>query len=108
MSGIGPMAEEAARALSSAALMHVFSHLHLHDPAARLDELLEHVKDEHYEAAATAVKGQVETLLKRFRAFAPAPPTGGAVDPATPAGGTGEGDAVEEEASLAGDGGVQG
>ena len=59
-------------------------------------------------AAAEAVKGQVKALLKKFRAFAPAPSTGGAIDPATPAGGTGEGDAVEEEASLAGDGGVQG
>ena len=53
------------------------------------------------------MKGQVEALLKKFHALAPAPPTGGATDPATPAGGTGEGDAVEEEASLAGDGGVQ-
>ena len=40
MSGIGPMAEEEACVLSSAALMRIFSHLHLHDPAARLDELL--------------------------------------------------------------------
>ena len=50
----------------------------------------------------------MEALLKRFRAFAPAPPTGGATDPATPVGGAGEGGAVGEEASLAGDGGIQG
>ena len=66
------------------------------------------MKDEHYEAAAVAMKGQVEALLKMFRAFTPTPPTGGATDPSTPASGAGEGDAVEEEASLAGDGGIQG
>ena len=92
------MAEEEARVLSSAALTRVFSHLHLRDPAACLDELLEPMDDEHYAAAAAAVKGQVEALLKKFRAFAPAPSTGGA----------GEGDATKEGASLAGDGGVQG
>nr|XP_040251889.1 formin-like protein 5 [Aegilops tauschii subsp. strangulata] len=57
VSGIGPMAEEEARILSSAALTRVFSHLHLRDPTARLDELLEPVADEHYTAAAAAVKG---------------------------------------------------
>src|SRR4051812_21309420 len=31
--GIGPMAETEARVLSSAALTHVFSHLHLRDPS---------------------------------------------------------------------------
>ena len=106
VSGIGPMAEGEARILSSAALTRVFSHLHLHDPAANLDELLEPVDDERCAAAAKAVKGQVEALLKRFRAFAPAPLTRGPTDIATPAGDTGEGDVVEEEASLAGDGGV--
>nr|XP_020200442.1 microtubule cross-linking factor 1-like [Aegilops tauschii subsp. strangulata] len=105
VSGIGPMAEEEARILSSATLTRVFSHLHLCNPATRLDELLEPVNDEHCTVAATAAKGQVEALLKKFRAFAPAPSTGSATDPATPAGGTGEGDAVEEEASLVGDGG---
>ena len=44
--GIDPMVEAEARVLSSAALTRVFSHLHLHDPAARLDELLEPVADE--------------------------------------------------------------
>ena len=103
--GIGPMAEEEARVLFSAALTRVFSHLHLRDPATHLDEVLEPVDDEHCLAAATAMKGQVEALLKKLCAFAPAPSTGGATDPATPASGTSEGDAVEEEASLAGDGG---
>ena len=60
VSGIGPMAEEEARVLSSAALTRVFSHLRLRDPAARLDELLVPVEDEHCEGAAAAVKGQVE------------------------------------------------
>ena len=108
VSGIGPMAEEEACVLSLAALTRIFSHLHLRNPTAHLDKLLEPVKDEHYEAAAAAMKGQVEALLKRFCAFTPAPPTGGATDSATPAGGAGKGDAAEEEASLAGDSGVQG
>ena len=98
VSGIGPMAEEEAHVLSSGALTRVFSHLHLRNPAARLDELLEPVDDEHCAAAAEAVKGQVEALMQRFDAFAPAPSTGG----------TGEGDATKEGAPLAGAGGVQG
>ena len=96
--GIGPMAEVEARVLSSAALTRVVSHLHLHDPTARLDELLEPVDDKHCAATAAAVKGQVEALLKKFRAFAPA----------ALAGGTGEGDATKEGAPLVGAGGVQG
>ena len=54
--------------------------------------------DEHCSAAAAAVKGQVEALLKKFDAFALAPSTDGA----------GEGDATQEGAPLAGAGGVQG
>ena len=80
--GIGPMAEAEARVLSSAALTRVFSHLYLRDPNARLDELLEPVADEHCVAAATAVIGQVEALLKKFRGFVLAPLTGDAADPA--------------------------
>ena len=57
MRSIGPMAEAEARVLSSAALTRVFAHLHLRDPAARPDELLEPVADEHCAAAAAAVKG---------------------------------------------------
>ena len=105
VSSIGPLAETEARVLSSAALMRVFSHLHLHDRTAHLDELLEPVDAEHCAAAAEAVKGQVEALLKRFHAFVPAPSAGGAADPATPASGVGEANAAREEASLAGDGG---
>nr|XP_020155521.1 neurosecretory protein VGF-like [Aegilops tauschii subsp. strangulata] len=100
--------EEEARVLSSAALTHVFNHLHLRDPAARLDELLEPVDDEHCAAATAAVKGRVEALLNKFRAFAPAPSTGGATNPAAPAGGRGEGDATKEGAPLAGVGSIQG
>ena len=106
--GIGPLAEEEARVLSSVMLTHVFSHLHLRDPEARLDEVLEPVDDEHCAPAPATVKGQVEALLKKFRAFAPAPSTGGATNPAAPAGGIGEGDATKEGAPLAGAGGVQG
>ena len=107
VSGVGLMAEEEARVLSSAALTHVFSHLHLRDPDANLDELLEPVDDERYAAAAEAVKGQVEALLEKFRAFDPAPMAGGAANPAAPSGGTGEGDAAAGVESLAGDGSVQ-
>ena len=108
VSGIGPMAEAEARVLSSAALMRVFSHLHLRDPAARLDELPEAMDEEHCAAAAAAVKGQVEALLKKFRGFALAPSTGGATDPAASTGGAGEGDAAKGGAPSVGDGGVQG
>ena len=44
--GLGPMAEAEARVLSSAALTRVFSHLHLRDPNACLDELLETVAED--------------------------------------------------------------
>ena len=98
MSGIGPMTEEETRVLSSAAQTRVFSHLHLRDPAARLDELLELVDEECCAAAAAAVKGQVDALLEKFDAFAPAPSTGDA----------GEGDATQEGAPLIGVCGVEG
>nr|XP_020197959.1 actin cytoskeleton-regulatory complex protein pan-1-like [Aegilops tauschii subsp. strangulata] len=84
------------------------SHLHLRDLAAHLDELLEPVDDEHCVAAAAAMKGQVEALLKKFHAFAPAPLTRSATNPAAPAGGTGGGDAIKEGAPLAGASSVQG
>nr|XP_020191660.1 MAP7 domain-containing protein 1-like [Aegilops tauschii subsp. strangulata] len=106
--GIGPMADAEAHVLSSTALTLVFSHPYLRDPSAHLDELLEPVADEHCAAAAAAVKGQVEALLKKFRGFTPAPSTGSATDPAAPAGGAGEGDATKEGAPLVGDDGVQG
>ena len=48
-------------------------HLHLRDPTACLDELLEHVDEERCAAAAAAVKGQVEALLEKFDAFAHVP-----------------------------------
>ena len=104
--GIGPLVEGEARVLSSSVLTHVFSHLHLHDPDTDLNELLEPVDDERSAAAAEAVKSQVEALLKKFRAFDPAPSTGDVAEPATPAGGTGEGNVPVEGAPLAIDGGV--
>ena len=88
--GIGPMAEAEARVLSSTALTRVFSHLHLRDPNACLDELLDPVAEDHCEAAAAAVQGQVDALLKKFRGFASAPLSGDAADRA--AGGAGDGD----------------
>ena len=108
VSSTGPMAEEEARVLSSAALIRVFSHLHLCDPDANLDELLEPVGGECYVAAAEAVKGQVEALLEKFRAFNLAPMASGAADPVASCGGNGEGDTTMGVESLAGDGGVQG
>ena len=104
--GIGPMAEAEARVLSSAALTRVFNHLHLRAPSACLDELLEPVANDHCIAAAAAVQGQVEALLKRFRGFASAPLSGDAADPA--ADGAGAGDVTQRGAPSAGDGGVQG
>ena len=82
--------------------------MYLHNPSTRLDELLEPVAGEHCAAAAAAVKGQVEALLKKFRGFVLAPSTGDATDPAAPADDAGEGDATKEGAPSAGDGGVQG
>ena len=104
--GIGPMAEAEVRVLSSAALTRVFSHLYLRNAHTRLDELLEHVADEHCAATAAAVKGQVEALLNKFCGFVLTPSTVDATDPA--AGGAGEGDATKGGAPSAGDGGVQG
>ena len=106
--GLGPTAEAEAHALSSAALTRVLSHVYLRDPNVDLDSLLEPVDDERCAAADTAVKGQVEALLKKFRALALAPLSSSAPDPAAPTGGTGEGDAIKEGAPLAGDGGAQG
>ena len=104
--GVGPMAEAEARVLSSAALTRVFSHLHLRDPNACLDELLEPVAEDQYEAAAAAVQGQVEALLKKFRGFVSAPLSGDVADPA--AGGEGEDNVAHEVAPSAGDGGARG
>ena len=104
--GLGPMAEAEARILSSAALTHVFSHLHLRDPNAHLDELLEPVAEDHYEAAAAAVQGQVEALLGRFHGFVSDPLSGDAADPA--AGGEGENIVAHEGIPSAGYGDIQG
>ena len=102
--GVGPMAEAEARILSSAALTRVFSHLHLRDPNTCLDELLEPVAEDQYEAGAAAVQDQVEALLEKFRSFVSAPLSGNVANPS--AGGEGEDNIAHEVAPSAGDGGV--
>ena len=104
--GLGPMAEVEARVLSSAARTRVFSHLHLRDPNARLDELLEPVAEDHCEAAVVDVEGQVEALLGRFRDLVSNPLSGDAADPA--ASGEGENIVAQGEPPSTGDGDVQG
>ena len=103
--GVGPMAEAEAPVLSSVALTRVFRHLHLCDPSGCLDGLLEPVVEDQYEAAAAAMEGQVEALLKKFRGFVSAPLFGDVADPV--ACGEGEDNVAHEVAPSAGDGGVR-
>ena len=56
--GLGPTAEAEARALSSAALTRVLSHVYLRDPNADLDSLLDPVRGDLAAAAAEAMKGR--------------------------------------------------
>ena len=102
--GLGPMAEAEARVMSSAALTRVFSHLHLRDPNACLDELLEPVAEDQCEAAAAAMQDQVGALLRKFRGFFFAPLSSDVVDLA--AGGEGEVKIAHMGAHSAGDGDV--
>ena len=67
--------------LSALALMRVFSHLHILDPSIDLNALLEPVDEEHFKAAAEAVKDRVEALLEKFLAIDPVPLTNSAADP---------------------------
>nr|XP_040258640.1 uncharacterized protein LOC109756511 [Aegilops tauschii subsp. strangulata] len=79
----------------------------LHDKHAEeacLDELLEPVAEDQYEAAAAAVQDQVGALLRKFRGFVFAPLSGDVVDLA--AGGEGEDKIAHGEAPSAGDGDV--
>ena len=99
--------EGETRTLSSAVLTRIFIHLYLRDPTSNRDEMLEPLDGERYAAAAEAVKGQVEALLKKFHAFDPLPSTSDAAEPATPPGGSGEGGITVEGTPLASDGGVQ-
>ena len=104
--GLGPMAEAEAHVLSSAALTRVLSHLHLRDPNARLDELLEPVAEDLCKAAAAAIQDQVEALLGKFRGFVSDPLSGDGADPA--AGGEGENIVAHRGAPSAGEGDIQG
>src|SRR4051812_29477792 len=65
--GLGPTVEAEARALSSAALTHVLSHVYLRDPNVDFDSLLKPVSGNRAVAAAEAVKGRAEVLLGKFR-----------------------------------------
>ena len=67
------MAEAEARALSSAALTRVVSHVYLRNPNVDLNSLLDPVSGDLAAAAAEAVKGRAEALLGRFRAFSTLP-----------------------------------
>ena len=62
--------------------------------------------EDHYEAAAAAIQGQAEALLKKFCGFVSAPLSGDAADPA--AGDEGEDDVTHGGAPSAGDGDIQG
>ena len=104
--GIGPMVEGEAHALSSSALMRVFSHLHLCNPGLDLGELLEPVEEEQCAAPAVAVEGQVEAMLKNFLAVEPAPSADGAANPATKANDAADGDSADGKALP--DNGAQG
>ena len=95
---IGPMVEGEARALSSSTLTRVLIHLHLRDPNADLGILLEPMDEERCAAAAKAVKGQVEALLKKFLAIDPAPPADGAAHPMSKANDTTDGDVADRKA----------
>src|SRR4051812_17374842 len=81
--GLGPTTEAEARVLSSAALTRVFTHIYLRDPSVDLDSLLEPASGERAAAAAEPVKGRVEALLGKFRAFSTKSKPG-AADPAAP------------------------
>ena len=102
------MVEREARMLSTSAVMHVFSHLHLRDPSFDFGALLEPVDPERYAAAAEAVEDQVEALLRKFLAVDPATTADGTADPTTTADDTGDGDVVDDRAPLTGDGDTQG
>nr|XP_020156656.1 microtubule cross-linking factor 1-like [Aegilops tauschii subsp. strangulata] len=104
----GSMVEGEARALSSSAMMRIFSHLHLRDPSADLGALLEPVDEGRCAAAAEVMKDLVEALLKKFLAIDPAPPADGVADPTATADGTGDGDATDGLALLVGGGCAQG
>ena len=88
--GLGPTAEAEARALSSAELTRVLSHVYLRDPNVDLDSLLEPVSGDLAAAAAEAVKGRAEALLGRFRAFSILPGRGAASSAAPGGCATGE------------------
>ena len=106
VNGIGPMVEGEVHALSSSALTRVLSHLHLRDPNADLGVLLELVDEERCTAAAKAMKGEVEALLKKFLAIDSSPPADGAANPSTKADDTGDSNVAHERALP--DDGVQG
>ena len=76
--GLGPTVEAEARALSSATLTCVLSHVYLRDPNIDFDSLLEPVSGDLAATTAEAVKGRAEALLGRFHAFSTLPGRGAA------------------------------
>ena len=105
-SGKGGSSARISPARSSSRGQEEHPHLHLRDPDACLDELLEPVAEDQYEAVAAAVQGQVEALLEKFHSFVSAPLSGDVADPV--AGDEGEDNISHEVTPSAGDGGIQG
>ena len=90
------MAEGEAHALFTSVATCIFSHLHPRDPSFDLGALLEPVEPKLHDAAAEAVKKQVEALLQKYLC----------VDPAATADGK-DGDVVDGGPPQVDDGGVQ-
>nr|XP_020199424.1 translation initiation factor IF-2-like [Aegilops tauschii subsp. strangulata] len=93
--GFGSLVESEARSLSSLALTCVFSHLYLPDAGFDFSSFLAPVDSDSQDAPAAAMKGSVDAMLGKFLV----------VGPTTGAEGTG--DARDDGAPLAGDGGTQ-
>ena len=95
VNGFASLVESEARSLSSSALMCVFSHLYLQDSGFNLSSFLAPMDANSWDAATTAMKSSMDAMLSKFLV----------VGPPTEAGGTG--DALGDEALLAGSGDAQ-
>ena len=88
--GFGSLVESEARSLSSSALTCVLSHLYLQDAGFNFSYFLALVDSDSQGIAAAAVKSLVDAMLSKFLVVA-----------------EGKGNALGDEAPLAGDGGAQ-